>query len=391
MRASDPSPPLIAHAIYRLDIGGLENGLVNLINRFPSDRYRHCVICMEDFSEFRQRITRSDVRVFAMRKSQTGAAALYRHLYSLFRKLRPTIVHSRNLSGLDTLLPAMLAGVPHRVHSEHGRDVDDLDGTSLKPRLLRKLHGPLIQRYIAVSKDLQNYLIRGIGVSSSRITQIYNGVDTERFAPVKAKPARVLPESFYGDDKVVIGTVGRLQPIKDQVTLVRAFAHALEQQPSLRAFARLAIVGSGPSHDALLACVREQCLSDLVWMPGARDDVAQVLQCLDVFVLPSLNEGISNTILEAMASGLPIVATAVGGNLELVVEGVNGRLVPSRDPAALGQELTRYLLEPELRRRHANASRKRATDHFSIEAMVNAYLRFYDSLYSDEPTAATSR
>ncbi len=381
------SPPLIVHVIHHLGMGGLENGLINLLNRIPADRYRHCILCTEDFSDFRERIARSDVQVLSMHKSRLPTVGLYRRVFSLFRELRPAIVHSRNLSGLDALLPAVLAGVPTRVHSEHGRDVDDLDGTSLRPRLLRRLHAPMVQRYVTVSKDLQNYLIQRIGVPPSRITQIYNGVDTERFVPAKLKPGGVMPESFYGHDKVVIGTVGRLQPIKDQMTLVRGFARALSLEPALRALARLAIVGSGPLREALLACVEQERLNDFVWMPGARDDVAQVLQCMDVFVLPSLNEGISNTILEAMASGLPIVASAVGGNLELVEQGVNGTLVPSRDPVALGLALKRYLLDAEMRRRQGHASRRRAMNYFSIEAMVSAYVQFYDSLHSDQRTA----
>src|SRR6516225_6487339 len=112
-------PPLIAHVIHHLVTGGMENGLVNLINRIPSDRYRHCVICVEDFSEFRGRIERADVEVIALRKSALTQMALYQRLQATFRQLHPEIVHGRNLSGLDALLPAWSAGVPVRIHGEH--------------------------------------------------------------------------------------------------------------------------------------------------------------------------------------------------------------------------------------------------------------------------------
>lgn len=148
----------------------------------------------------------------------------------------------------------------------------------------------------------------------------------------------------------------------------------------MRAVARLAIVGDGPMRDALLAAVAEERLEDLVWIPGARNDTQRIYQCLDVFVLPSLKEGISNTILEAMATGLPVIATAVGGNPELIQDDVNGRLVPISNPEALTSEIKRYVRSAELRRRHGASSRRRAISDFSVEAMVSSYLRLYDSM-----------
>ncbi len=375
-------PPLIAHVIHHLVIGGMENGLINLINRIPPDRYRHCVVCAEDYSDFRNRIVRPDVEVFAMRKSGLAGLGLHRRMHSLFRRLRPTIVHSRNLSGLDALLPAWAARVPIRIHGEHGWDVADLDGTRMKPLLLRRAHSPLVHRYVAVSKDLKRYLVGRIGVSPSRITQIYNGVDIERFSAADAKPVGILPPAFYGPNTIVIGTVGRLQAVKDQATLIRGFAQLLRQHPSMRALIRLAIVGDGPMRSTLLECVQQEALADVVWMPGARNEMARVYECFDVFVLPSLQEGISNTVLEAMAAGLPIIATAVGGNPELVIDDVNGCLIPPSDPRALANKLHRYVADTELRLRHGEASRHRAVSTFTVDAMVDSYVRLYDSLCS---------
>src|SRR4030095_11980899 len=134
------------------------------------------------YSDFRQRITRADVDVFALRRSRIGVWKLRWELYRLCRTLRPAIVHTRNLSGLDALLPARLAGVRRCVHSEHGWNEDDPRGNKWKPVWLRRMHTPLVDHYIAVSKDLERYLTGGVGIDSSRITQIYNGVDTERFS-----------------------------------------------------------------------------------------------------------------------------------------------------------------------------------------------------------------
>lgn len=373
------STPLIVHVIHHLHMGGLENGVVNLINRMPPDRFRHCVLCIEDYSEFRNRIERGDVEVIALHRSTMSPLRLYHRLHTEFRRLRPDIVHSRNLSGLDALLPATLAGVPHRIHSEHGWDVADIDGKLLRPRLLRRLHSPLVSQYVTVSKNLRHYLVDRVGIAPSRICQIYNGVDTDRFSPATSKPPGILPPQFYGHDKLVVGTVGRLQAVKDQQTLVRAVGRIVRQWPEQRARVRLAIVGEGVMREVLQGCAHAEGIADLMWMPGARDDTALIYRCLDVFVLPSLNEGISNTLLEAMASGLPVLATAVGGNVELIAEGDTGRLVPPGDVEFMVAALHAYAVDENVRLVHGCAGRTRATSTFSIGAMIDSYLHLYES------------
>ena len=372
-------PPLIAHVIHHLHIGGLENGLINLINRIPRDRYRHAIVCMDDYSDFRERLQRDDVELFALHKKPGRDPATKWRLYRLLRQLKPDILHSRNLSGLDALLPAMLAGVKHRVHGEHGRDIDDLDGSNRKLQWLRRLHRPLVEHYIPLSRDLERYLVEKIGVSTERITQIYNGVDTERFRPARdGKTA--LPEGFRGDDTVVIGTVGRFQPVKDQMNLAKAFIRMLNNTPSLAARVRLVMIGDGPLHTTVLETLKQAGYEALVWAPGPRNDVNALLPAMDLFVLPSLAEGISNTVLEAMACGLPVVATAVGGNPELVANGVTGYLVPPANTESLADALEQYLVDPQRLATEGIASRKRAEELFSIDAMIENYLSVYDRL-----------
>lgn len=373
-------PPLIAHVIHQLNMGGLENGLVNLINRIPPDRYRHLIICAEDYSDFRDRIVQADVGVLAIRKSTKSRTALYRQLQRLFAEQRPTIVHGRNLSGLDALLPAWRTGVRVRIQGEHGWDVTDLDGSGLRPRLLRRLHNPLVNQYVTVSKHLAKYLNSSVGIAAGRITQIYNGVDTARFAPTRVKPTGILPQSFTGPEKLIIGTVGRLQSVKDQASLIRAFGTLLRETPPLRTVARLVIVGDGPQREVLAACAVTEGVTDETWIAGARNDLERVYQTLDVFVLPSLNEGISNTLLEAMASGLPVVVTAVGGNVELVSSGIHGQLVPPANPPALAAAIRGYLDDSAMRLSHGRASREHVVASFSLDTMVDRYVQLYDSM-----------
>ena len=371
--------PLIVHAIHHLVTGGLENGLINLINSTPVDRYRHAIVCLADYSEFRDRITRNDVEVYAMHCKPGRDPAVAWRLWKLFREIRPSILHSRNLSGLDALLPAALAGVRCRIHGEHGWYDDDPDGSNVKYRLLRKLHRPLINRYIALSADLERYLTERIGVPANRISHIYNGVDTDRFHPGNRDRSICHTHFSSSDpDAIYVGWAGRFQIVKDPLNLAQAFAHLVSEFPDLGKRVRLVLIGDGSERQAVNDFLVEAGIDSQCWLPGNRNDVPDLLRALDIFVLPSRAEGISNTILESMASGLPTVATRVGGNEELVIDGQTGMLVPHSDPRAMAAALADYVGNPELRRLHGNAGRQRAVDLFSLRAMTRNYLALYD-------------
>jgi sugar transferase (PEP-CTERM/EpsH1 system associated) len=379
--------PLIAHVVHRFDVGGLENGIVNLLNHIPADRYRHAVICLETFTDYRQRIRRSDVSFHALHKRPGKDPGLYLRLWRVLRQLRPDLVHTRNLSALEGQLVAAAAGVRARVHGEHGRDVFDLHGANRKYNLLRRALRPLVGRYIAVSKDLADWLVATVGVAPGRVEQIYNGVDTERFHPRAEGFRAVGPGGFFTGTETLIGTVGRMVGVKDHLTLVRAFVALVANDAAMRRRARLIVVGDGPVRAECFALLAEAGVDRLAWLPGERDDVPDLLRTFDVFALPSLGEGISNTILEAMATGLPVVATRVGGNPELVEEGVTGMLVPAGSPAALADALRAYIQDPALARQHGANARRRVEERFSIDAMVAGYLGVYDGMLS--PPRAT--
>jgi sugar transferase (PEP-CTERM/EpsH1 system associated) len=370
--------PLVAHVIHHLVIGGLENGLVNLINRIPSNRYRHAIICMTRYSNFRDRIQSPDVEVFELNRKDGRDWSARLRLFQLIRTLKPAIVHSRGMSGLDSMLPAVLNGVAARIHGEHGRDIDDLDGNNRKGQWIRRLHRPLVSHYIALSQDLESYLVNRIGVPGRNITQIYNGVDCHNFRP-PLSGRLPLPESgFANESSFIIGTVGRMQAVKDQVNLTKAFIHLASLVPEKRRQLRLVMVGDGPLRAQCEKLLSEARLRELAWLPGARDDIADLMRGIDLFVLPSLAEGISNTILEAMACGLPVIATQVGGNAELVEQGTTGSLVPAANPSALAEAIVPYLLKPALAAKQGRAGRIRTETRFSMESMVNSYMQVYD-------------
>jgi sugar transferase (PEP-CTERM/EpsH1 system associated) len=372
--------PLVAHIIYRLDVGGMENGLINLINHMPAGRYRHAIICLDDFTDFRLRLRRPDVACYALHKRPGKDVGLYLRLWRLLRRLHPQIVHTRNLAALDSLVPAALAGVRHRVHGEHGRDVIDIDGNSPKYTLLRRALRPFAQRYIALSFDLEQWLRERIGVGPNKLVHICNGVDMHWFKPASDGRAPLPVANFAGSDTFVIGSVLRMQPVKDPMNLVHAFVRLIARWPRLRERARLVLIGNGPLYTEAGNELRRGGIEQLAWLPGARNDVAQLLRGFDAFVLPSLAEGISNTILEAMATGLPVVATNVGGNPDLLQDGETGLLVPRSDPEALAYALRTYIDDPALATRHGRAGRERVEREFSLEVMMRRYMAVYDDV-----------
>jgi sugar transferase (PEP-CTERM/EpsH1 system associated) len=384
--------PLIVHVVHHLTVGGLENGLVNLVNRLPQNEYRHAIVCLTDYSEFKERIKNPDVELYALHKRPGKGLKIYLDLWRLFRRLKPDVVHTRNIATLEAQLPALLAGVPSRVHGEHGRDSRDIDGKNTKYQLLRKIFRPVITHYIALSFDLREYLQAQLGVSGHKISHICNGVDTESFSPAREKAKMRLPDGFNGEDMIIIGTVGRMEPEKDPITLANAFIHLLNEYPQARRKLRLVMIGDGVLLEPVSTLLDRAGVTELAWLPGERDDVSLLLQTMDVFVLSSLIEGISNTILEAMASGLPVVATHVGGNSEIVDEDVTGLLVPRRDPASLAAAIRQYLEDPEMRRRHGALARRRIEEEFSIDKMIQQYHDLYDGLlYSSRKTTLLNR
>jgi len=362
---------LIAHVIPTLRIAGLENVVARLTDRLRA-HLDHVVITPAGDGPVRARFP-VGVPVIPMaeqhRPDQWNALRMAR----LFRSLRPDIVHSRNWSCVDAIIGARLAGVPIVIHSEHGREASDPEGRDRVRRLGRRVLSPMVDQFVTVSRDLARWLVEDVGLPRRKVLPICNGVDTYRFCPGGRQVARAT--LGIGPERIVIGTVGRLDPVKDQAGLLRAFSRIADDPRAL-----LLIAGEGPCRAELEATVSALGLDGRVRLLGERDDVPHVLAAMDVFVLCSIGEGISNTILEAMATGLPVVATRVGGNPELVVDGNTGFLVVPRSPAALAAPLRRYLEDPGLVAHHGRSARDLAEAEFSLERMVGAYEELYERL-----------
>ena len=374
--------PLVVHLIYRLDFGGLETLLVDCINHMPPERYRHAIVCLTGYTEFADKITRPGVALYALDKQPGLGLGIHVKLFKLLRQLRPAVLHTYNFACAEYAAPAWLAGVPVRVHAEHGRDASDPQGLNRKHNFLRRALVPFIDRYVPVSHDLHRWLKDVVGIPAPKAELIMNGVDTVRFAP--QLPAAATP--WAGEDVFVIGTVGRLQDVKDQASLIEAFALLCAQRPEQRARLRLAIVGDGPLREKLAQKAQDAGVPELVWFAGARNDIPELMRSFDVFTLSSIAEGTPVTLLEAMACGLPVVATKVGGIPEVVQDGVNGALVPASNPQALAEALGLYAADPARVGVHGAAARLNIERHYSVAAMVGAYTALYDRLSNTKTT-----
>lgn len=360
----------IVHVVYRFDVGGLENVIVQLINRLPAERFEHVVLSLTTISDFKDRITQPGVRFIALDKPPGHAVPLYPRILRLLREIKPDVVHTCNLAALEIAPLAWLAGVPRRIHVEHGWDAHDPLGLVRKYRWLRRAYRPFVSHQVAVSSDLARYLSDAVGVPADGVSLIENGVDTQRFRPGPAPVLAGCP--FQPGRHWLVGTVGRLQTVKNQPLLARAFVAMLRQRPELAERARLVIVGEGPLRPAVQDVLNEAGMGPLAWMPGARDDVAEVLRALDLFVLPSQAEGTSCTLQEAMATGLPVVATTVGAMAEAVRHEHTGVLVPPRDTGSLRAALDRLMRDPALRAQLGAAGLEYARAHFGLDRMLDA-------------------
>jgi sugar transferase (PEP-CTERM/EpsH1 system associated) len=348
----------VVHVLHFFGTGGLEKGVETVIRR-TADRIDHDVISLE--AENPHHLPAGCSQRALGKKPGNSLRSLVR-LAGWLRDLRPSVVHTRNWGGIDGIIAARLAGVRAIVHGEHGWAMDDPEGTNARRRRMRRFLSRWVRTMTCVSRDIERWLREAVRVRCP-VVQIYNGVDTEAFAPGSTRD-EVRRELGVPPGAPLVACVGRLDAIKDHPTLFRAFARVRQRFPD----AHLVCVGQGSERERL-----EALKGPGVLLLGNRTDVVRLLQASDVHALASSNEGISNTILEAMAVGLPLVVSRVGGNPELVVEGETGRLFDAGDEAALATRIVEYLSDPALRAAHGRAGRDRCLQRFSVDAMVSAY------------------
>ena len=375
---SGSTPIRVLHVLLSLEPGGLENGVVNVINRLDRGRFESSVCCLKRAGEFARRIDDPRVLIHEMDWRGGNDPRLALRLAALLRRTRPHIVHTRNAEPFFYgFAGAKLARAQALVHSEHGRKFDDRPARFAVQRWMSR-HTDAI---FAVSGQLKTDLVRHVGMPESSVEVLHNGVDLSRFAVAAGATARADERAAlrrdWGvpDGALVVGSVGRLVAVKNYALLVRAVAAGAPD-------VHLVLAGEGPERTALTAQAAALGISARVHLLGHSNDVDRVLRAFDAFVLPSISEGMSNTLLEAMAAGVPPVASAVGGNGEIVRDGVDGMLFPSGDEAGLAACLATLCRDDALRARFAAAARERVQSTFDIRHMVERYEQLYERVHA---------
>jgi sugar transferase (PEP-CTERM/EpsH1 system associated) len=367
----DAARPRVLHVMDSLVEHGMELALLRLIQRTHHE-FAHFICCVRELGARPHRFAAAGAEVTFIGKSVGQDWRVPWHIGRLCRTLRPDIVHTRNWGTIEGTLTARLARVPVVIHGEHGRETPGGSASDRRRDRMRRLAFRFVDRIVVVSSHLERWARDEIGIRPQRTVLIRNGVDTSRFQP-PADRERLRRTRGYGPEDIVIGAVGRLCPVKDHATLIAAFERVLRREPA----ARLLLVGEGPERRRLEEEIGRRGLQAAARLAGHQRDVAEWLGAMDVFVQPSLMEGTSNAVLEAMAVGLPVVATRVGGNPEAVVDGLTGRLAPLRDAAALATAIEGYAHGPAARRQHGAAGRARVARHYALDDMIAAYTFMY--------------
>ena len=360
----------VMHVVFAFQPGGMEMGVLKLVNGLDRRRIQSAICSTQTARELNSLLS-PQVPLFEFRRREGNDPRLVWNLYRLFARERPHIVHTHAWGTLiEGLTAARLAGVPIVVHGEHGTLQ-----LRHRQRILQRYAWSRVDRVHSVSTRLAERMAHEVGFPPDRIQTIHNGVDLSRFrgaiSAADARHALALPV-----DGPIVGAVGRLVPVKDHVSLVEAIARM--GRDGARATA--VIAGEGPLRGTIEARASALGVTEQIRLLGHRQDVDVVLAALDVFVLPSRSEGLNNTILEAMAAGIPVVATRVGGADEMVIDGETGVLVPAASPEALATALRRLLSDGALRTAMGRAGRSRAERDFDLAKTVRKYERLYTEL-----------
>lgn len=357
-------PFTILHVVISLETGGLERFVLDLINATASD-VRHIVVCLERKGELAASCAAAEVISLDLRPGlQFGAVS---RIAEIVKSNHISLIHTHNekaqfygtLAGLKTRVPV--------VHTKHGKN--NLD---FRSRIRNYLASLLCARVVAVSRDATLQCVRDERIPATKVLTILNGVDTVTFSP--GSDSRFYKAALGIDPEVpVIGIVARLAPVKDHATLLAACQILRESGVNFR----LLVVGDGPLKHELEARAESLGISDCVIFTGSRRNIPEFMRAMDVFVLSSVSEGISLTLIEAMSCELPVVATAVGGNPEVVLDGETGFLVPAQNPASMAEKIGLLLENPVLRSQFGLKGRQRAEGEFSLSRAAAQYVDLY--------------
>jgi glycosyltransferase involved in cell wall biosynthesis len=351
-------PVRVAEISTSLERGGKERMIAELARRSDREKLQVEVVSMADRGALGDELEAAGCTVHALNRPSGFRPALIWRLARLFRENRIDVVHTHDDRAAVHALPAaVMAGIKRRIHTQHHSQIlyGKRSGIHLAARV-----GRLANAFVCVSRFGAD-LMRDEGIPAATLKVLPNGIDLARF-------------SFTGPDPRGLAiTVARLSPEKDLTSLLKAVARLVEQSPDFR----LEIIGDGPSRAELSTLARSLGIVDYVGFLGDRSDVPDLLRRARMFILSSKTEGLSLSLLEAMARGLPVVATRVGGTPEVVLDGVSGLLVPPGDVPALAAAIHSVWTDAGFAMSLARAARAKVERDFDINRAIEEYEALY--------------
>ncbi len=366
----------IAFLVHTYGFGGLENMVTNLVNHLDPNRFESTIISFAPLHPLNNRVDLNRVQVLSLNKKGGNNLVLIYKIYLLLKKIGADVVQTHNWgTALEGILGAKLARIPGIVHAERGT-IEDKERNVVLQRFL----WGFADQVLSVSESHRKKVTNVIGFPHEKIKAIVNGVDTERFFPNPKIKEEIRKKLGLKNGNFCIGTVGSLRPVKNQLLLVNACKAILPHFDQVEVL----IVGEGPLESQLKNEVKTLGLSEKIHFAGGQPNIPEILNALDIFVLPSLSEGMPNVVLEAMACGIPTIATAVGGTPEVIEDGKNGILIASEDEPHLIRVLKELIQNQNQRQTIGIEGRKRMLYHFSLKKMVSEYELLYNALLQKE-------
>jgi sugar transferase (PEP-CTERM/EpsH1 system associated) len=372
----------IVHIVETLEIGGAEHVVVALASRQLQDGHDVSIACLFREGPLAHKARSLGITVMDCRKRPGLDVLAVIRLRQWLRARRVQVLHSHNaVAHYYGIFASRRLNVETVINTQHGM-AENLAHRRLEWLFKRSM--PFTHHAVSVCDAARRQFIRRGIIPKNKAVTVVNGIDLSNARPANAKAkADLLSSLGLAPESLVFGTVGRLNPIKDQISLIRAFAGLQGNLDANRTHAPAAsesvliLVGDGPAREALIAEIEQLKLTQRVRLLGSRDDVPKILASFDVFVLSSLSEGYSLALVEAASAGLPIIATDVGGNAEIVHEGLSGLIVPAGDLEALMTAMRRLLKDPQLRQSMGKEAARWADQHGSIDTMHHRYLDLY--------------
>ncbi len=359
----------ILHILNSLDCGGLEKFVIDLSIELNKRGHQVQLACLQKGGDLKTLAHNSQLPVTTFDKKDGIDLNLIFQLKSLISQQKFDVIHTHNIAPLIYgTLAGQLSFNHHLINTRHGRQVE-----SINP-----LFWALNKTIVSISNEAKECLIKSNRINPNKIKVIHNGINVKAF-DVRLTPEenkKLKTEIGIADDRFVIGTVGRLAKEKDHGTLLKAFRKLIQKKVN----ASLVIVGDGLLKDKLIEMAEEFEIKDHVKFLGYRSDTVKLLQIFDVFVLSSYSEGMSLALLEAMAAGKPVVATKVGGNPEVVVEGETGLIVPCGFPERIEAAVMRFYANRSLISKFGEAGRARAHTFFNLDRMTMDYEELYEEI-----------